>query len=90
MKNVRLRRTRCVTAACQIVCHVTRIFLRISYADVVPSYSKQGYHDVVSVFLLVFEDDYLAFAMTEVVSNRYLMDFLAKGALLCYSSPTPF
>jgi hypothetical protein len=34
---------------------------------------------VVSIFLLVVDEDHLAFALTEVVSNRYLMDFLAKG-----------
>ena len=82
---------RCAITACQIEYEARhqKHFFRISCADVAPSYSKQGYHDVVSVFLLVFEDDHLAFAMTEVVSNRYLMDFLAKGALLCYLSGTP-
>lgn len=41
-------------------------------------YYYQGFHDVCSVFLLVMEDDHLAFAMSEVVSDRYLRDFMAK------------
>ena len=42
----------------------------------------QGYHDVCSVFLLVVNDDHLAFALSEIVSDRYLRDFMAKGNLL--------
>jgi hypothetical protein len=38
----------------------------------------QGYHDVVSVFLLVAGHDQLAFAMAEIVSRRFLTDFLGK------------
>jgi hypothetical protein len=38
----------------------------------------QGYHDVVSVFLLVAGHDQLAFAMAEIVSRRFLIDFLGK------------
>ena len=38
----------------------------------------QGYHDVVSVFLLVLEEDHLAFALAEVVSLNYLSDFMCK------------
>jgi hypothetical protein len=40
---------------------------------------------VVSIFLLVVDEDHLAFALTEVVSNRYLMDFLAKGDTSLFS-----
>ena len=42
----------------------------------------QGYHDVCSVFLLVVNDDHLAFALSEIVSDRYLRDFMAKGDLI--------
>ena len=41
---------------------------------------------MVSIFLLVVDEDHLAFALTEVVSNRYLMDFLAKGDTTCTPS----
>jgi TBC1 domain family member 20 len=42
----------------------------------------QGFHDIVSVCLLVLKDDHLAFAVAEIISIRYLMDFLAKGTSL--------
>ena len=44
----------------------------------------QGYHDVCSVFLLVVNDDHLAFALSEIVSDRYLRDFMAKGDISYY------
>jgi hypothetical protein len=38
----------------------------------------QGYHDVVSVFLLVAEEDHLAFALAEAASKKFLVDYLGK------------
>ena len=38
----------------------------------------QGFHDVCSVFLVVMDDDPVAFAVAEVVADRYLRDFMAK------------
>ena len=34
---------------------------------------------MVSIFLLVFEEDHLAFALTEIASSKYLLDYLGKG-----------
>ena len=36
----------------------------------------QGFHDVTSVFLLVLEDDHIAFALAEVISRDYISDFM--------------
>jgi hypothetical protein len=38
----------------------------------------QGFHDIISIFLLVFEDDKLAFAVSERVSQQYFSDCLYK------------
>ena len=38
----------------------------------------QGFHDVCSVFLMVLEDDPVAFSLVEVVADRYLRDFMSK------------
>lgn len=38
----------------------------------------QGYHDLVSVFLLILEDDYLTFQIVERVSKWYLRDVMQK------------
>lgn len=38
----------------------------------------QGYHDVVSIFLLVLEEDHLTFALTEAMSHAYLSDYMTK------------
>lgn len=37
---------------------------------------SQGFHDVVSVFLLVIEDDHIAFALAEAVSRDYISDYM--------------
>jgi hypothetical protein len=36
----------------------------------------QGFHDIVSVFLLVLEDDHIAFALTEVVTRDFISDYM--------------
>lgn len=36
----------------------------------------QGYHDVVSVFLLALEEDHLSFALSEIVSINFLADYM--------------
>ena len=36
----------------------------------------QGFHDTVSVFLMVLDDDHLTFALSEVVANRYMSDYM--------------
>ena len=41
-------------------------------------YYYQGFHDVVSAFMLVLEDDYLTFAVVDIVCRRYLIDFMQK------------
>lgn len=41
-------------------------------------YYYQGFHDVVSIFLLVLEDDYLTFALVEELCVKYLPDFMQK------------
>lgn len=41
-------------------------------------YYYQGFHDLVSVFLLVQEEDHLAFAMAEIVSLHFLKDCMQK------------
>jgi hypothetical protein len=38
----------------------------------------QGYHDIVSIFLLVFQQDKLAFAVSEAVSLQFFRDCLYK------------
>jgi hypothetical protein len=44
----------------------------------------QGFHDVVSVFLLVFQDDHLAFAVAERVALSFMVDFMQKDfELMC-------
>ena len=42
-------------------------------------YYYQGYHDLISVFLLVLEDDHLTFAVAEVVSRNYVADYMNKN-----------
>lgn len=42
-------------------------------------YYYQGYHDIVSMFMLVCEDDNLAFAISEIVSIHYLSDYMNKN-----------
>ncbi len=39
-------------------------------------FNLQGFHDVTSVFLLVLEDDHIAFALAEVISRDYISDFM--------------
>jgi hypothetical protein len=41
-------------------------------------YYFQGLHDVVSVFLLIFNDNPMAFAASESVCQRYLVDFMRR------------
>jgi len=36
----------------------------------------QGFHDIVSVFLLVLEDDHIAFALCEVISRDFISDYM--------------
>jgi hypothetical protein len=38
--------------------------------------ASQGFHDIVSVFLLVLEDDHIAFALTEVVTRDFISDYM--------------
>jgi len=42
-------------------------------------YYYQGFHDVVSVFFLVVEDDHLAFALTDAVCSTYFADYMTKN-----------
>ena len=39
-------------------------------------FNLQGFHDVTSVFLLVLDDDHIAFALAEVISRDYISDFM--------------
>mmetsp|Transcript_11339 Transcript_11339/g.19028 ORF Transcript_11339/g.19028 Transcript_11339/m.19028 type:complete len:448 (-) Transcript_11339:58-1401(-) len=41
-------------------------------------YYYQGYHDIVSLFLLVLEDDHVTFHLTELVSLKYLSDYMCR------------
>ena len=41
-------------------------------------YYFQGFHDIVSVLMLVFKDNALAYATTEVLCDKYLFDFMRK------------
>ncbi len=38
----------------------------------------QGFHDIVSIFLLVLEEDHLAFALSESLSINYLSDYMTE------------
>lgn len=38
----------------------------------------QGYHDIVSIFLLILEDDQLTFSMVEVVSLYFFSDYMSE------------
>lgn len=40
--------------------------------------AEQGFHDVVSIFLLVLEEDHLAFALSEAMSLRHLSDYMNR------------
>ena len=42
-------------------------------------YYYQGFHDVVSVFLLVLEDDYLTFHAVEALSKQFLSDCMTEN-----------
>eukprot|EP01036_Dinobryon_divergens_P022567 gene22563-30832_t len=51
-------------------------------------YYYQGFHDVVTVFLLVAENDNLAFSLTEQTSRRYLADYMQKDfSTMCQFMP---
>ena len=41
-------------------------------------YYFQGFHDVVSVFLLVLDDPFLAFAVAELASKEYFIDCMQR------------
>lgn len=41
-------------------------------------YYFQGFHDIVSVLILVLNDSALAYAATEVLCDKYLFDFMRK------------
>jgi TBC1 domain family member 20 len=41
-------------------------------------YYFQGFHDIVSVLILVYNDSALAYATTEVLCDKYLFDFMRK------------
>lgn len=38
----------------------------------------QGFHDLVSIFLLVLEDDHLTFALAECVSRNFVSDYMTS------------
>jgi len=38
----------------------------------------QGFHDVVSIFLLVMEEDHLAFSPAEATSTHFLVDYMTE------------
>lgn len=38
----------------------------------------QGFHDIVSIFLLILEDDHLTFSMVEVVSLYFFSDYMSE------------
>ncbi len=41
-------------------------------------YYYQGYHDIVGVFLMVLEDDYLTFKVVEAVTLKFLSDNMSE------------
>lgn len=49
-------------------------------------YYYQGFHDIVSVFYLVLEDEHLTFAHTEVVSKLFLADYMREDFEVLLSS----
>lgn len=54
-----------------------------------PMFYLQGFHDIVSVILLVLEDDHIALALTEVVTRDYISDFMnadLKAMKMLYAS----
>ena len=50
-----------------------------SFSTYLLIYMYQGYHDVVSIFLHVFEDDNLAYEFSEQVSLTYFLDFMNES-----------
>eukprot|EP01038_Epipyxis_sp_PR26KG_P009667 gene9667-13016_t len=41
-------------------------------------YYYQGFHDIVSVFLLVVDEDHLAFALVDAMCNKFITDYMRK------------
>ena len=40
--------------------------------------TSQGFHDIVSVLMLVFHDDVLVFGMLEAMCERFFSDYMRK------------
>jgi TBC1 domain family member 20 len=41
-------------------------------------YYYQGYHDLVSTIMLLFEEDHLAFAVVEFISQHFIVDYMRE------------
>lgn len=38
----------------------------------------QGFHDVVSVVMLIFEEDHLSFKISEAIAKRFMLDYMRE------------